>query len=81
MANSSAQRPDDRFRAPHILCLRFPNSALGEVIAKLTHEQIYVTPRIGRMRISPPVYNDESNVDRFVTTVTRRCVPSDGVAR
>jgi selenocysteine lyase/cysteine desulfurase len=48
-----------------------PNSALGEVIAKLAHEQIYVTPRIGRMRISPHVYNDESDVDRFVTTVTR----------
>jgi selenocysteine lyase/cysteine desulfurase len=41
------------------------------VIAKLAHEQIYVTPRIGRMRISPHVYNDESDVDRFVTTVTR----------
>jgi selenocysteine lyase/cysteine desulfurase len=51
--------------------LRFPNSALGEVIAKLAHEQIYVAPRLGRMRISPHVYNDEADVDRFVTTVTR----------
>ena len=67
----NALRPDDRFRAPHILSLRFPNSALGEVIAKLAHEQIYVAPRLGRMRISPHVYNDESDVDRFVRTVTR----------
>jgi selenocysteine lyase/cysteine desulfurase len=71
LTNSNALRPDDRFRAPHILCLRFPNCALGEVIAKLAHAQIYVAPRLGRMRISPHVYNDESDVDRFVTTVTR----------
>jgi selenocysteine lyase/cysteine desulfurase len=41
------------------------------VIAKLAHEQIYLTPRIRRMRISSHVYNDEPDVDRFVTTVTR----------
>ena len=71
LKSSNVKRPDDRFRAPHILCLRFPNSALGEIIAKLAHEQIYVAPRLGRMRISPHVYNDEADVDRFVAAVTR----------
>jgi selenocysteine lyase/cysteine desulfurase len=71
LTSSEAVRPDDRFRAPHILCLRFPNRALSEVIARLAHEQIYVAPRLGRMRISPHVYNDEADVDRFVTAVMR----------
>jgi hypothetical protein len=31
----------------------------SEVIAKLAHEQIDLTPRIRRMRISSHVYNDE----------------------
>ncbi|HMK79041.1 MAG TPA: aminotransferase class V-fold PLP-dependent enzyme [Xanthobacteraceae bacterium] len=70
LAASNALRPDDRFRAPHILSLRFPNNALGDVIAKLAREQIYVAPRLGRMRISPHVYNDEADVDRFITAVT-----------
>jgi selenocysteine lyase/cysteine desulfurase len=70
LAASNALRPDDRFRAPHILCLRFPNNAVADVIARLAREQIYVAPRLGRMRISPHVYNDEADVDRFVTAVT-----------
>ncbi len=71
LSTSNALRPDERFRAPHILCLRFPNNDLGEVIGKLAQEQIYVAPRLGRMRISPHVYNDEADVDRFVATVRR----------
>jgi selenocysteine lyase/cysteine desulfurase len=71
LTSLEALRPDDRFRAPHILCLRFPNHALGELIARLAHEQIYVAPRLGRMRISPHVYNDETDIDRFVAALTR----------
>jgi selenocysteine lyase/cysteine desulfurase len=33
--------------------------------------QTSVAPRIGRMRISPHVYNDEDDVDRFVATFRR----------
>jgi selenocysteine lyase/cysteine desulfurase len=71
LATANAVRPDDRFRAPHILCLRFPDRALGEIVARLAHEQVYVAPRLGRMRISPHVYNDEADVDRFIAAVTR----------
>jgi selenocysteine lyase/cysteine desulfurase len=71
LTSASVVRPDDRFRAPHILCLRFPNHALGAVVAKLAKEQVYVAPRLGRMRISPHVYNDEADVDRFIAAVTR----------
>jgi selenocysteine lyase/cysteine desulfurase len=31
-----------------------------------------VAPRLGRMRISPHVYNDEADVDRFVEAMRRR---------
>ena len=37
----------------------------------LAGEQIYVAPRLGRMRISPHVYNDEADVDRFVAALKR----------
>jgi len=59
-----------RFRAPHILSLRFPGDRLGNLIAALAGEQIYVASRLGRMRVSPHVYNDEADVDRFVAAVT-----------
>ena len=70
LPSSVALRSHDRFRAPHILCLRFPDHALSELIARLAHEQIYVAPRLGRMRISPHVYNDEADIDRLVATLT-----------
>jgi selenocysteine lyase/cysteine desulfurase len=37
----------------------------------LAREQIYVAARLGRMRISPHVYNDEADVDRFVAVLKR----------
>jgi selenocysteine lyase/cysteine desulfurase len=45
------------------------------LIDALAAEQIYVAPRIGRMRISPHVYNDEEDVDRFVA-VFRKLLPA-----
>jgi len=29
---------------------------------------VFVSPRLGRLRISPHVYNDEADVDRFLET-------------
>jgi selenocysteine lyase/cysteine desulfurase len=71
LADANVVRPDERFRAPHILCLRFPDSTLEDVIARLAREQAYVAARLGRMRISPHVYNDEADVDRFVDCLLR----------
>ena len=62
---------DERFRAPHILSLGFPGGMPADLVQKLAGEQIYVAPRLGRMRISPHVYNDEADVDRFVATLKR----------
>ena len=63
--------PDASVRAPHILSLQFPFSMPEQLIHRLAAEHVYVAPRIGRMRISPHVYNDEEDVDRFVATFRR----------
>ncbi len=63
--------PDPRVRAPHILCPAFPGGMPEGLIQKLAAENIYVAPRLGRMRISPHVYNDEEDVDRLVAAMRR----------
>jgi selenocysteine lyase/cysteine desulfurase len=54
-----------------VLSLGFPGGMPPDLLPKLASEQIYVAPRLGRMRISPHVYNDEADVDRFVASLTR----------
>jgi selenocysteine lyase/cysteine desulfurase len=71
LRNDGVAIPDVRVRAPHILSLSFPAGMPERLIAQLAAEHIYVAPRIGRMRISPHVYNDEDDVDRFVATFRR----------
>ncbi|HLH92306.1 MAG TPA: aminotransferase class V-fold PLP-dependent enzyme [Xanthobacteraceae bacterium] len=63
--------PDQRVRAPHILSLGFPNGMPPQLLARLAAENVYAAPRLGRLRISPHVYNDEADVDRFVTVLRR----------
>ncbi len=36
------------------------------LIERLAAERVYVAPRLGRIRISPHVSNDEADVDRFL---------------
>jgi selenocysteine lyase/cysteine desulfurase len=61
-----------RFRAPHILSLGFPGGMPAGLVEGLAGEGIYVAPRLGRMRISPHVYNDEADADRFVAALAKR---------
>jgi selenocysteine lyase/cysteine desulfurase len=42
------------------------------LVEGLASEGVYVAPRLGRMRVSPHVYNDEADADRFVEVLTRR---------
>jgi selenocysteine lyase/cysteine desulfurase len=71
LRNSGVLVPDESVRAPHILSLRFPNGMPEGLIERLAAQGVYVAPRIGRMRISPHVYNDEEDMDRFVSTFRR----------
>ena len=61
-----ADIPDARVRAPHILSLGFLGGMPPALVERLTAENVYAAPRLGRLRISPHVYNDEADVDRFV---------------
>jgi selenocysteine lyase/cysteine desulfurase len=62
-------------RAPHVLCLGFRGGMPKDLLAKLAAENCFVAHRLGRVRISPHVYNDEVDVDRFVTTFHRLMGP------
>ena len=58
--------PERRLRAPHILCVGFKDGTAKALVERLATEGIYVAPRLGRMRVSPHVFNDEADADRFV---------------
>jgi selenocysteine lyase/cysteine desulfurase len=58
--------PETQVRAPHILSLGFRDGMPKDLVARLALENVHVAPRLGRLRISPHVYNDEDDVDRFI---------------
>ncbi|HJQ57422.1 MAG TPA: aminotransferase, partial [Vineibacter sp.] len=62
----NARLPDPKLRAPHLLCVAFPSGMPDKLVENLAAERVYAAPRLGRLRISPHVYNDAEDVDRFV---------------
>jgi selenocysteine lyase/cysteine desulfurase len=66
LGNLGVRLLDTRLRAPHILCATFPNGMAPDLPKRLAAENVHAAPRLGRLRISPHVYNDEQDVDRFV---------------
>ena len=68
--------PDPHVRAPHILSLSFPHGMPQNFVDKLAAENVYVAPRLGRLRISPHVYNDEEDVDRFIDVFQKAMRPA-----
>jgi selenocysteine lyase/cysteine desulfurase len=60
---------DPRLRAPHLLCLEFPGGMPGGLVERLAAEDVHVAARVGRVRVSPHVYNDEEDADRFVAAL------------
>jgi selenocysteine lyase/cysteine desulfurase len=70
--NIGVSVPERHVRAPHILSLRFKDGMPTSLVEKLATEGIYVAARLGRMRISPHVYNDEVDADHFVATLAQR---------
>jgi selenocysteine lyase/cysteine desulfurase len=57
---------DARLRAPHLLCLEFPGGMPEGLVERLGAQGVHVAARIGRLRVSPHVYNDDEDVDRFI---------------
>jgi selenocysteine lyase/cysteine desulfurase len=72
LADTGVRLPDGRFRAPHILSLGFAQGMPASLVESLASDGIYVAPRLGRLRISPHVYNDEEDADRIVTVLAQR---------
>ncbi|HWA78762.1 MAG TPA: aminotransferase class V-fold PLP-dependent enzyme [Acetobacteraceae bacterium] len=66
LRNLGVTVPDEHVRAPHILSLSFPSGMKEGLAARLAAENVHVAGRLGRLRISPHVYNDEEDVARFV---------------
>jgi selenocysteine lyase/cysteine desulfurase len=60
-----------RVRAPHILSLGFENGMPKGLIEGLAADGVYVAARLGRLRVSPHVFNDEADTERFVNALTR----------
>jgi selenocysteine lyase/cysteine desulfurase len=63
---------ESHLRAPHILSLGFEGGLPSGLVEGLASEGIYVAARLNRMRISPHVFNDEPDADRFVAALARR---------
>jgi selenocysteine lyase/cysteine desulfurase len=63
--------PARHLRAPHILSLGFKDGMPAGLTEQLAADGIHVAARLGRMRISPHVYNDEADADRFVAALAK----------
>src|SRR5262245_29711282 len=63
--------PQTHLRALHILSVSFPEGIPDKLIEGLAAQSVFVARRIGRMRISPHVYNDEADIDRFIQAFRR----------
>ena len=61
--------PQARFRTPHIFSLGFRGGLPDRLTQKLAAQKVYVAPRLGRLRVSPHVYNEEADIDRFVAAL------------
>lgn len=79
LGKAGAILPKRALRAPHILSVSFPEGMPAGFIEALSAEKAFAAPRVGRLRISPHVYNDEEDVDRFVAAYAR-CLRGAAVA-
>ncbi|WIM12066.1 aminotransferase class V-fold PLP-dependent enzyme [Enhydrobacter sp.] len=71
LGNLDVRLPETKLRAPHILSVAFPKGMPTDLPKKLAAENVHAAPRLGRLRLSPHVYNDEEDVERFVDVFRR----------
>jgi selenocysteine lyase/cysteine desulfurase len=64
--------PDARLRSPHILSLAFKGGMPAGLVEGLASEGVYVAARLGRLRVSPHVFNDHADTERFVKILAGR---------
>ncbi len=56
-------------RAPHIISLGFPQGMPENYAKRLENENVFAASRLGRLRVSPHVYNDEQDCARFADVI------------
>ncbi len=59
--------PKAASRAPHILSLQVEPDRAKDIETRLAADKIFVSARLGRLRLSPHVYNTADDIDRFVS--------------
>jgi selenocysteine lyase/cysteine desulfurase len=57
--------PPEAFRAPHFLGIRSSAGVPEGLLASLADDQVYVSVRGDSIRVTPHVYNDDEDVERF----------------
>lgn len=62
-------------RAPHILGLRLSGGMPAGLVDGLATRGVHVADRLGVMRVSPHVYNDETDVAAFATALRHAVAP------
>ena len=62
-------------RAPHILGLRLSGGMPAGLVDGLAARGVHVADRLGVMRVSPHVYNDETDVATFATALRHAVAP------
>lgn len=60
-----------RFRAPHILGVAFPKGRPADLAQRLARENVFAALRLGHLRLSPHIYNDEADIDRAIAVLRR----------
>ena len=63
--------PSSTLRSPHILGLRRPGGMPSHLIEALRSEGVFVSDRLGTLRISPHVWADEADVARCLEALAR----------
>jgi selenocysteine lyase/cysteine desulfurase len=72
LRDAGVQMPERHVRAPHILSLGFKDGQPKGLTDGLASAGVYVAARLGRLRVSPHVYNDEEDANRFVAALLKR---------
>ncbi|UCF91006.1 MAG: aminotransferase class V-fold PLP-dependent enzyme [Desulfobacterales bacterium] len=58
-------------RGPHMLGLSMPGGLAAELSARLAREKVYVSVRGDSIRISPHLYNNDADLERFLTVLEK----------
>jgi selenocysteine lyase/cysteine desulfurase len=56
-------------RTPHILSVGFPQGRPADLAARLARRNVFAAMRLGKLRLSPHIYNDAADIDRAVAAL------------